>query len=87
MDANVYINRSACGCRNPGLRCDRVVLESKKTDFTVRTLSAEKKGDQGLDSWDLSAFRLPRTEKFLKAAKNEKVKTLELKFADVNGKL
>ena len=63
-----------------------VILESKKRNFTIRALNADQKGDQGLNSWDLSIFRLPRSEKFQKAVKNEKVKTLELKFADVNGK-
>ena len=83
VDENIYVNSKACGCRSPKLQCDRVIFESKKRNFTIRTLSA----DQGLGSWDLSVFRFPRSGKFQKAVKNDKVKTLELKFAGADGKL
>lgn len=87
VDPNIYINVRSCGCRNPKLRCDRVILESKERNFVIRTFSADKDGDQGLNNWDLSALRLPRSEKFRNAVVNEKVKTLELKFQDVDGRL
>ena len=87
VDMNIFVNSTACNCRNPKLLCDRVILESKDRNFTVRALSADREGDQGLGSWDLSTFRLPRSDKFEKAVRNENVKTLELKFTDFRGTL
>lgn len=87
VNADIYVNASACGCRNPKLQCERVIIESRGKNFTVRMLISDEEGDPGLGKWDLSTFRMPRSEKFQKAARNEKVKTLELKFSDPDGKL
>ena len=86
VDASIHVNPKACKCRNPKLRCKRVILESKNPSFTTRVLSADQEGDGGLESWDLSVFRYPRSEKWKQAIVNESVKTLELEFADVEGK-
>ena len=50
-------------------------------------LIADQEGGRGLESWDLSVFRLPRPEKLNRTIVYEKVKRLELKFADENGEL
>ena len=87
MELSVYANSKACGCRNAKRHCRAVVLESKRDYFTARTLTAEQQGDQGLESWDLSVFRLPRPlDKLKRTSINERVKTLVLEFADVSDK-
>ena len=50
-------------------------------------LIADEEGDRGLENWDVSVFRLPRTEKIKKCKVNERVKRLELEFADEGGEL
>ena len=54
----------------------------------MRRLKAEKDGPSGLASWDLSAFRYPRSaEKLKKTESREKIRHLQLHFADEHGKL
>ena len=53
----------------------------------MRTFTADRDGNEGLGSWDLACLRLPRSDKFQKGVKMEKVKTFELKFEDATGML
>ncbi len=53
--------------------------------FTMRVLTADEKGDDGINSWDLSIFRYPRSQKCQQAIVNDQVKTLELESATVGG--
>ena len=85
VDPSIKIEPGLCGCRNPRQQCNRVVLKSKKR-FTVRTLIADVEGDKGLESWDLSVFRLPWPDKLKNAKVNERVSFLELQFVDEEGK-
>lgn len=85
VDPKIRINPTACKCRKEKSGCKRVVIESKNPCFTMRVLTADQKGDDGINSWDLSVFRYPRSEKWQQAIVNERVKTLELEFATVEG--
>ena len=84
VDASIHVEPSSCGCRNPHRQCNKVVLESKR-HFAIRIFSADEKGDRGLESWDLSIFRSPRSEKWKSTIVNEEVSTLELQFVGENG--
>lgn len=86
MDASIKVDPALCSCRRPSRRCNRVIFTASRRPFTVRVLRADQEGNQGLDSWDLSVFRLPRPQKLQKAIANEKVKYLELQFGDEAGK-
>lgn len=85
VSEDICVEPRACGCRSAKRHCDRVVLESKKNNFPVRILSAEQQGGQGLESWDLSVFRIPQPEKLSKTTVNGKIKTMELKFSSEDG--
>ncbi|ERF70769.1 hypothetical protein EPUS_05121 [Endocarpon pusillum Z07020] len=87
LDPKIHINPTACKCRNERSGCKRVVIESKNPCFTMRVLTADQKGDDGINSWDLSVFRYPRTEKWQQAIVNDRVKTLELEFATVEERI
>jgi hypothetical protein len=87
VDASIHVQPKACGCRNPKLRCKRVILESKNSSFAIRILIADQEGeDDGLKDWDLSVFRYPQSEKLKSTTIIKTVQTLELEFADEDGK-
>ena len=86
MDANIFVNPKACGCRKPQRHCNRVVLESRTGNFVLRFLNRGKAQDGQLEGWDLSVFNYPRTGKFKQAILHEKVETLDLQFTDETGK-
>ena len=48
-------------------------------------LRADTVEDQGLESWDLSVFRVPRPDKLKKAKVKERISSLELQFVDEEG--
>ena len=85
VNRDVYINDRACSCRDPSKACCRVVLEStKKLDF--KRLSARHEAVEGLNTWDLAIFRLPRHPGFSDLECPSNLKYLCLKFPTVQGK-
>ena len=84
VNASIHVEPRSCGCRTPARQCNRVILESKG-NFTTRMLIADQEGDRGLENWDLSVFRFPRSDKWQNITVNEKVKTLELQFTGEEG--
>ena len=57
---DIFVDTSACLCRKSPNSCSRIVLSSKKKKIKLRKLSASEPGPQGLHSWDLALFRIPR---------------------------
>ena len=53
--------------------------------MAVRRLSAQDKNEQGLHSWDLAPFRLPRHPKYRDLDVVSKVKYICLDFPTVEG--
>lgn len=57
---DIFVNESACSCKRSPTTCPRIVLSLKKKKIKLRKLSASQPGSQGLHSWDLARFRIPR---------------------------
>lgn len=86
VNRDVYINDRACACRDSSKACCRVVLEStKKLDF--KRLSARHEAVEGLTTWDLARFRLPRHPGFADLESPTNLKYISLKFPTVQGEL
>lgn len=85
VNKEVYINDHTCECRDPSKACCRVVIESTKK-LAFKRLSAQKEAVDGLNTWDLAQFRLPRHQGFVNLESLSNLKYICLRFRTVQGK-
>lgn len=83
----IHVDPQQCKCRRSPKSCRRVVLQANEKTINVRRLSAREKNEQGLHSWDIAPFRLPRHPKYRNLEVVPKVKYICLDFPTVEGKL
>ncbi|MCJ1348194.1 hypothetical protein MMC31_006425 [Peltigera leucophlebia] len=60
----IFVNESACLCKKSPTTCLRIVLSSKNKKIRFRKHCASESGSEGLDSWDLARFRIPRHPRY-----------------------
>lgn len=64
LGEEIFVNERACLCKKSPKTCLRIVLGSKKKKIKLRKHCASEPGEQGLHSWDLARFRMPRHPKY-----------------------
>ena len=86
LDPDIYVNPKGCDCRkHPKNECPVVFLKSKAKYLKIRRFYSQHDSENGLDTWDLACFRMPRHPQFAKVEVVPKVKHLRLEFLNVEG--
>jgi hypothetical protein len=86
VDKEIFINASACACKNPQKECLRVIIESKSSKcLNLRRHVAQDEGPKGLTTWDLSLLKIPRHPGFHLLESLTKTKWLCIKFPGEKG--
>ena len=86
LDTEIFVDEQACSCKNSPKSCIRIVLKIKGNKMRVRKYSAQEKHEKGLNSWDLTPFRLPRHPKYKEVEVLQKIKYICFDFASVPAK-
>ncbi|KAI9651586.1 MAG: hypothetical protein M1831_000597 [Alyxoria varia] len=88
LDEHTTVNANLCDCRKRSKKeCTVAVLESSKSKYiSIRRLRSQQGSAQGLYTWDLARFRMPRHPDFNSVEVVPKVKYLRLDFPTVGEK-
>ena len=64
LGEEIFVKESACSCKKSPTTCLRIVLSTTKKRIELRKHCASEPGPQGLHSWDLARFRIPRHPRY-----------------------
>lgn len=64
LGKEIYVDESRCLCKKSPTTCPRIVLASERKKIKLRKHCASEPGSDGLNSWDLARFRIPRHPRF-----------------------
>ncbi|KAL8924117.1 MAG: hypothetical protein Q9208_004254 [Pyrenodesmia sp. 3 TL-2023] len=87
LTERTFVNPESCHCRqNSKQPCQIVIIETKNRTIDLRRFQVAQAAEQGLHTWDLARFRIPRHPQFKELEVVKKVEYMTLKFESVKAK-